>query len=305
MIKTFGDILNEVKRWGPSTITLAVAQEENLLKAVNEAKNCGIADTILVGNKVEIESLAMRIGMDLKGFEIVDVEDKEEASIKAVELVKKGEASLPMKGFVDTSVILKAVLNKDLGLKTDKLLSHVGVFEIAGYDRLFVLSDSAMVIAPSLEDKVDIINNAVSVAHALGNPNPKVAILCAVEKVNEKMPATVDAAKLTEMNERGEITGCLIKGPLALDNAVSGDAAIRKGIVHPVAGHADVLITPNIEAGNILNKSMAYFGKADKAGIIMGAKVPVILTSRASSVSSKLNSIALGILVAKKLNEGR
>lgn len=303
MIKTFEELLKKVKQYKPATITLAVAQEKNLLSAVNDAYKHGIAKAILVGNKSEIESIAMEIGMDLKNFEIIDVEDKEKACLKAIELVQKGIATLPMKGFVDTSVILKAVLNKDVGLRTGRLLNHVGVLKVPHYDRLFVISDSAMTIAPTLQEKVDIIKNTVCVAHALGNPNPKVAVLCAIEKINDKMPATVEAAELTKMNERGEITGCIVKGPLALDNAVSPKAAAHKGITHPVAGHAEVLITPDIEAGNILNKSMEYFGRAEKAGIIMGAKTPVILTSRASSDASKLNSIALGILTAHQLEQ--
>ena len=303
MIKTFEEILNKVKQNKPATITLAVAQEKNLLSAVNNAYKHGIAKAILVGNKSEIEPIAKEIGMDLSNFEIIDIEDKEKACLKALELVQKGIATLPMKGFVDTSVILKAVLNKEVGLRTGRLLNHVGVLKVPHYDRLFVISDSAMTIAPTLQEKVDIIKNTICVAHALGNPNPKVAILCAIEKINEKMPATVEAAELTKMNERGEITGCIVKGPLALDNAVSPKAAAHKGIIHPVAGHAEVLITPDIEAGNILNKSMEYFGRAEKAGIIMGAKAPVILTSRASSDTSKLNSIALGILTARQLEQ--
>lgn len=301
MIKTFEELLIKVKQNNPATITLAVAQEKNLLSAVNDAYNYGIAKAILVGKRAEIEPIATEIGMDIKNFEIIDIEDKEKACLKAVELVNKGAASLPMKGFVDTSVILKAALNKDVGLRTGRLLNHVGVLKVPHYERIFILSDSAMTIAPTLQEKVDIINNTVCVAHALGNPNPKVAVLCAIENVNEKMPATVEAAELTKMNECGEITGCIVKGPLALDNAISPKAAEHKGITHPVAGHAEVLITPDIEAGNILNKSMEYFGRAEKAGIIMGARTPIILTSRASSEASKLNSIALGILTAQQL----
>ncbi|NTV88819.1 MAG: phosphate butyryltransferase [Clostridiales bacterium] len=299
MIKSFEELIKTVRQKEPQTISVAVAQDRDVLSAVNGAYKYGIIKAILVGNRREIEPLAAEVGMDLAKYQIVDIEDKEKACLKAVELVSSGAAALPMKGFVDTPVILKAILNKEVGLKTGKLLSHVGVLGIAGYDRLFVISDSAMTIAPTLAEKVDIINNAVGIAHALGNPMPKVAVLCAVEKVNPKMPCTLDAEELTKMNERGEITGCLVKGPLALDNAVSPEAAEHKGINHPVAGHADVLITPDLEAGNILNKSMEYFGRAEKAGIIMGAKVPIILTSRASSDESKLNSIALGVLVTQ------
>ena len=169
---------------------------------------------------------------------------------------------------------------------------------------MFIVTDSAMNIAPSLEEKVEIIRNAVTVAHALGNECPKVAVLCAVEKVNPKMPATLDAQALTEMNQRGEISGCQVYGPLAMDNAVSAQAAMHKGVDHPVAGHADILLAPDIEAGNILNKSMEYFAHAEKAGIIMGTKTPVVLTSRASSDEAKLNSIALAVLTATRMKAG-
>ncbi len=301
MISTFTELIETVKTKEPKTISVAVAQDKEVLTAVSSAYECGIIrGAILVGDKTEIEKTANQNNIDLTNFQIEDIVEKEKACLKAVELVHKGQASLPMKGFVDTSIILKAVLNKDMGLKTGRLLSHVGVLSVTGFNRMFVISDSAMTIAPTLIEKAEIIYNAVVVAQALGIEIPRVAVLCAVEKVNPKMPATTDAEELTKMNERGEITGCLVKGPLALDNAVSVEAARHKGIHHPVAGNADVLITSNIEAGNILNKSMEYFGNAQKAGIIMGAKVPIILTSRASSIESKLNSIALGVLVTQK-----
>lgn len=304
MIKSFEQLIETVKLGKLQKISVAVAQDKDVLSAVNNAYKIGIADAILVGDREKIEEIAKEINMDLSNFEIVDIKDKLEACAHAVKLVNEGYASLPMKGFVETSDILRAVLNPEYGLRTGGLICHVGVLEIEGYDRLFVLSDSAMTIAPTLEDKVNIINSSVKIAHALGNRHPKVAILCAVEKVNPKMPATLDAAELTKMNEDGRIGGCLIKGPLALDNAVSIDAAKHKGIDHPVAGNADILIAPDIEAGNILNKSIEYFARAEKAGILMGAKTPIILTSRASSDMSKLHSIALAILVVQKLGRG-
>ncbi|MGL5328079.1 MAG: phosphate butyryltransferase [Peptostreptococcaceae bacterium] len=301
MIRSFGELLDVVRAGEKQTISVAVAQDKDVLSAVNNAFKMGIANAVLVGDVDEIEKIADEIGMDMSNFEVVDVKDKVEACRAAVKLVRDRKASLPMKGFVDTSVILKAVLDKEIGLKTGNLISHVGLLEVSGFDRMFILSDSAMTIAPTLENKVDIINSSVKIAHALGNEEPKVALLCAVEKVNPKMVATLDAAELTKMNEEGKITGCLVKGPLAVDNAVSLEAAKHKGIDHPVAGNADILITPDIEAGNILNKSMEYFARAEKAGVIMGAKTPIILTSRASSDISKLHSIALGVLVVQRL----
>ncbi|MFZ7104258.1 MAG: phosphate butyryltransferase [Peptococcaceae bacterium] len=298
MLKTFDELLKTAKEKERRTVAVAVAQDREVLRAVGTAYKYGIIEGILVGDKLEIEAIATEIDLDLTKFQIIHTIAKEEACRKAVELVRNGKADLLMKGFVDTALVLKAVLDKNRGLKIVSLLSHVGVLKVRGFDRLFIQSDSAINIAPTLEQMVKIIMNAVRVAHALGNNLPKVAVVCAVEKVSPKMQASVEAAELTKMNEQGVIGGCIVKGPLALDNAVSAEAARHKGINHPVAGNADVLITSNIEAGNILNKAMEYFGRAEKAGIIMGASAPIILTSRASSEDSKLNSIALGVLLS-------
>ena len=302
MIRSFQELIEKVQNGEPQTLSVAVAQDEDVLLSVyNAYKNRIIKGAYLVGNEKEIREIAESKNIDISAFEIVNEEEKPDACAAAIKLVKEGKASLPMKGFVDTSVALKALLNKEYGLRTGNLICHVGVMEVAGFDRLFLLSDSAMTIAPTLEQKVDLIKACTQIAHAMGNENPKVAVLCAVEKVNEKMPATLDAAELTRMNEAGEITGCMVKGPLAMDNAVSVEAARHKGIDHPVAGNADILITPDIEAGNILNKSMEYFARCEKAGCIMGAAKPMVLTSRASSDTSKMNSIALAVLAAQSM----
>jgi phosphate butyryltransferase len=298
MIRDFDGIIKAAQENGPKAMAVAVAEDKDVLKAVNGAYKYGIVKPILVGNQGAIEEIAKEIDMDLSNMEIVDAEDKVDASRKTVKLVKDGKAQMVMKGFVDTAIILKAVLDKEIGIKEEDVLTHVGVLKVAAYDRLFVLSDSAMNIAPDLNAKVAIVKNAVKVAHALGNDMPKVAVLAAVEKVNKKMSATVDAAELVKLNEAGEIDGCMIGGPFALDNAVSEEAAHHKGVDHPVAGKADILIVPDIEAGNMLNKSMEYFAKAEKSGVIMGAKAPIALTSRASSDASKLKSIALAVLAA-------
>ena len=302
MIRSFKELIEKVQNGEPQTLSVAVAQDADVLLSVWHAyQNRIIKGAYLVGNEKEIREIADNLDIDLSKFEIVNEEDKPEACAKAIRLVKEGKASLPMKGFVDTSVALKALLNKEYGLRTGNLICHVGLMEIPGFDRMFLLSDSAMTIAPTLEQKVDLIKACTEIAHAMGNENPKVAVLCAVEKVNPKMPATLDAAELTRMNEAGEITGCMVKGPLAMDNAVSVEAARHKGIDHPVAGNADILITPDIEAGNILNKSMEYFARCEKAGCIMGAARPMVLTSRASSDTSKINSIALAVLAAQSM----
>ncbi|QIB27055.1 phosphate butyryltransferase [Caloranaerobacter azorensis] len=298
MIRGFEDVLRLAKERGPKTISVAAAQDKEVLIAIKQAKEMGIADAILVGDKERITQIADEIEMNLNDFEVIDLKDLKEASRKAVELVSSGKAHMVMKGLVDTSIILRAVLDEEIGLRTGKVLSHVAVFDVETYDKILFVTDAAMNIAPNLEQKKQIIENAVFVAHSLDIENPKVAVVCAKEKVNPKMPATVDAEKLEEMNKNGEITGCIVGGPFALDNAISKEAAKHKGIEHPVAGDADILLMPYIEAGNVLYKSLVFLSKAQNAGVIVGAKAPVVLTSRADSDSAKLNSIALGVLMA-------
>lgn len=303
-IQSFEELFQTIRTISPSHLAVAVAQDSDVLHSVDSAYKKGLITATLVGDEGQIRSIADKENIDLAPYTILHEGDKAEACRCAVKLVAQGKADLPMKGFVDTSVFLRAVLNREEGLACGKLISHVGLLSVGGFDRMFIVTDSAMNIAPSLEEKVEIIRNAVTVAHALGNECPKVAVLCAVEKVNPKMPATLDAQALTEMNQRGEISGCQVYGPLAMDNAVSAQAAMHKGVDHPVAGHANILLAPDIEAGNILNKSMEYFAHAEKAGIIMGTKTPVVLTSRASSDEAKLNSIALAVLTATRMKAG-
>lgn len=299
MIKDLNQLLELAKEKGPKTISVAVAQDTVVLEAVKTAHNLGIANAILVGNKEEIEKAAKEVNLDLNEFEIIDIEDSQLACEKAVDLISEGKAQLVMKGLVDTSVILKAVLRKEANLRTGRVLSHVAVFDIERYHKLLFITDAAMNIAPEVEQKKQIIENTVEVAHSLGIENPKVAVICAKEKVSDKMIATIDAEELEEMNKSGKIKGCIVGGPFALDNAISMEASHHKGIVHEVAGDADILLMPDIEAGNILYKALTYFAGAENAGIIVGAKVPIILTSRADSDAAKLNSIALGVLAAK------
>ncbi len=298
MIKNFDQIMQIARERGPKTVSVACAQDVEVLLAIDAAKKEGIVDAILVGDKGRIETIAKDNNIDVSKFEIVDIKDMTEASRKAVELVSSGKAHMVMKGLVDTSIILKAVLDKEIGLKAGKVLSHVAVFDIQGYERLFTVSDAAMNIAPDLDTKKQIIDNAVGVAQALDNKIPKVAVICAKEKVNPKMPDTIDARELQIMNEEGIIKNCIVAGPFALDNAVSVEAAKLKGINHPVAGKADILLLPDIEAGNVLYKSMVYFAPSKSAGLIVGAKAPIVLTSRADTEETKLYSIALGVLCA-------
>ncbi len=298
MIKNFDELLEIAKKRGPKKVALACAEDLDALKAIDEAKRVGIVEAILVGDEEKIKANAEQEHIDLSQYEIVHEPDMVAASRKAVELVSTGKAHMVMKGLVDTSIILKAVLDKEIGLRTGNPLSHVALFQVPGFDKMHLVTDAAMTIAPDLEGKKALINNVVPVARALDIQMPKVAVICAKEKPNPKMPDTMDARALQEMNERGEIKDCIVGGPLALDNAVSKKAAEIKGIDHPVAGDADILLAGDIEAGNVLYKSMIYFGKAKNAGVIVGAKAPIILTSRADSDEAKLYSIALGVLCA-------
>lgn len=299
MIKTFNEVLNTAREQGMKIVAVAVAQDEPVLEAICDAKKNGIANAILVGDKEKIISIASKIGMNIEEFEIIDEKNDKKASMTAVELVSTGKADMLMKGLVDTATFLRAVLNKEVGLRTGKQMSHIAVFEIPGYDRLIFLTDAAFNMYPELKEKVDIINNSVVVAKACGVELPKVAAVCAVEVVNASMQATLDAAMLSKMNERGQIKGCIIDGPLALDNALSESAAKHKNLGGPVAGKADVLLMANIEAGNAMYKCLTYTTQAKNGGLLVGTSAPVILTSRADTPETKLNSIALAALVAE------
>lgn len=297
-MRNIKDIIKFAKERGPKTVSVACCQDKEVLIAVENARKENIVNAILVGDIDKTREIAAEIEIDLNNYELVDIKDLSQACIKAVELVSSGKAHMVMKGLVDTSIILKSVLNKEVGLRTGNILSHVAVFDIEGYDRLFFVTDAAMNLSPNVEEKKQIIENACSVARSLDIEEPKVAMICAKEKVNPKMKDTVEAKELEDMYLRGEIKGCIVGGPFALDNAISEEAAIHKGISHPVAGKADVLVVPDIEAGNVLYKSITYFSKCENAGLIVGAKAPIILTSRADSDKTKLNSIALGVLAS-------
>lgn len=299
MIRNMKELLEEARTGEPGRLAVAVAQDSFVLDAVVQAAELGVVAPVLVGDREQIEQILVDLKTDPRAYRIIDEADKTEACMIAARLVRDGEADFLMKGIVDTAVIMRAILNRDNGLRTGRMISDVLALEIEGYDHLFLVTDPAMSIAPTLEQKADLVRNAVDIAHALGNDNPKVAVLAAVEKVNEKMPCTVDAAELQAMNERGELEGCVVQGPLQFDNAVSVEAAKHKGISGEVAGNADIMLVPDIEAGNMLVKAAEFFGHAKKAGVIVGAKAPVALTSRASSAESKLYTIAIARLVAR------
>jgi len=306
MKNSFADIVAKVKECGKKKIAVAAAQDDAVLEAVHEAKEMGIADAVLVGDEAKIREIAASMNMDLSGYEIIDEPDMAQAALKAVKLAHDGEVDMYMKGLVDTKNFLKSVLDKEVGLRTGSALSHVAVFEIEGFDRLLFLTDVAFMTYPTLEDKVDIINNTVPVVKACGVECPKIAPLAAVEVVNPKMPCTVEAAELTKMNEEGKITGCIIDGPLSLDIAVDPEAARHKGATNRrVAGDADVLLFPDIHAGNVVYKTITHMCNMKNGGILTGTKVPVILTSRSDTFETKVNSIALAAVVAEELKKNK
>lgn len=300
MSKNFEDLLSRLKEVSTKKVAVAVAQDEPVLEAIKEAKEKGIAQAILVGDKHEIQKIAKKIDMDLSEYEIMDIKDTKKATLEAVKLVSSGHADMLMKGLVDTATFLRSVLNKEVGLRTGNLMSHVAVFEIEGWERLIFLTDAAFNTYPEVKDKVGMINNAVTVAHSCGIELPKVAVVCPVEVVNTAMQSTVDAALLAKMSDRGQFKGCIVDGPFALDNAISEEAAHHKGVKGEVAGKADVLLLPNIETANVMYKTLTYFSKSKNGGLLVGTSAPVILTSRADSFETKVNSIALAALVASK-----
>jgi len=295
-VKKFEDILASAKSKGLKKIAVAFAQDEDVLKAIKAAVNAGICIPVLVGDKEKIEEISKEIEFVLEDIEIIDEKDGNLAARKAVELVSSGKADVVMKGLIDTSIILKAVLDKEIGLRTGNILSHAAVFAIEKYHKLLLITDAAMNIAPDAEEKRQILENSLKLTQSLGIENPKVAVVCAKEKVSSKMQATVDAQELVQMQKDGKIKGCIVEGPFGLDNAISKEAAELKGVKGEVAGDADILLMPNIEAGNVLYKALTYFSDSENAGIILGAKAPIVLTSRADSDVAKLNSIALAVL---------
>lgn len=302
MAKKFDELIAKVSEGALKKVAVAVAQDSAVLEAVQAAKERNIADAILVGDEDKIKEIAASLNIDVTAFEIIDEKDDMTAALKAVELVHNGTADMYMKGLIDTKSFLKSVLDKEVGLRNNRPLSHVCVFEIDGIDRLLFLTDVAFMTYPTLEDKVSIINNTVEICNACGVENPKVAPLAAVEVVNPKMPVTVEAAELTKMNEEGKITGCIVDGPLSMDLAICPEAAEHKGTTdRKIVGDADVLLFPDIHAGNLVYKTLVHTAKVKNGNVITGTKAPVILTSRSDDFETKVNSIALGAAVAASL----
>jgi phosphate acetyltransferase len=294
----YEQLLARCRNLEPVATAVAHPCEQTALAGAIEAAEKGLITPILVGPAEKIGAVAKQHGIELGKTRVVDAAHSHAAATKAVELVRRGEAELLMKGSLHTDELLGAVVARETGLRTGRRISHVFIMDVPTYHKVLVVTDAAINIAPTLEDKVDICQNAIDLAIALGVTTPKVAILAAVETVNSKMPATLDAAALCKMSERGQITGALVDGPLAFDNAISKDAAKVKGIRSAVAGDPDIMLVPDLEAGNILAKQLTFLANADSAGLVLGARVPIILTSRADSVRSRIASCAVAMLAA-------
>ncbi|ONN28014.1 phosphate butyryltransferase [Thermosipho affectus] len=293
MLKSFEEIV-DIAKTKDAVVSLAGAEDIEALKAIKDVKDYGIK-AILVGNEEIVRRNLNELGMDLP---VVDAKSENEIAEKAVKLVSSGDANILMKGLIKTSTLLKAVLNKEWGLRGNGLLSHVALLETPGMDRIVFVTDGGMVIKPTLEQKVQIIKNAVELAHKLGYKEPKVGLIAAVEVVNPDMPETMEAAIIAKMAQRGQIKGCVVDGPLGLDNALSEFAAKIKKVSGDVAGKADILVVPDIHSGNFLGKSAIYLANGKIAGIVMGAKAPIVIVSRADTSESKKNSLAIAAAIS-------
>jgi phosphotransacetylase len=291
-------LLERCRAFEPIVTAVAHPCEKTALEAAIDAAAQGLITPILVGPEAKIREVARDAGLDIGSYRLVDAAHSHAAAARAVELVRQGEAQLLMKGSLHSDEILGAVVARETGLRTGRRLSHVFIMDVPTYHKVLIVTDAAINIAPGLEEKVDICQNAIDLAIALGVQTPKVAILAAVETVNSKMKTTLEAAALCKMADRGQITGGILDGPLAFDNAISAEAAKMKGIKSPVAGDPDILLVPDLESGNMLAKQLSFLANADSAGIVLGARVPIILTSRADSVRSRIASCAVAMLSA-------
>jgi phosphate butyryltransferase len=299
VLKSLNDLKKIVEGGPKKKLVLAAAQDQHSLGAVMKAWQDNIIEPVLVGDKEGIQSICSAFNYDLSGLRIIHEPDTDMAVEVAVRMVSSRQADILMKGKIGTSTLLKCVLNKEWGLRTGNLLSHFALFEVETYHKVIAVTDVAMNIAPNLKEKIAILNNSVACLVKLGYTMPKIAVLGAVEMVNENMEATLDAALLSKMNQRDQIRNCIIDGPLAFDNAVSLESSKYKGIKSEVAGDTDLLLMPDIEVGNVLYKSLVFFAKAKVASIILGAMVPIVLTSRSDSEQAKFDSIMLSAAASR------
>jgi phosphotransacetylase len=297
MIKRLQELIDLAQKNPPTRVAVAAAAHKLVLESVQRAVSLGLIIPILVGREEDIRTEAEAIGWDLQGVQIVATPTNKAAATAAVDLVRQGQASVLMKGYLHTDEMLRAVLAHDTGLRTDRLLSHVFVLEVPTYHKLLLITDAAINIAPGITEKAAIAQNAVDLAQKLGVVQVKVAALSSIETINPNIPSTVHAACLSKMAERGQIRGAIVDGPLAFDNAISATAAREKGIVSPVSGDADVVVAPDLDSGNILSKNLEYLAQARMAGIVMGASAPVVLTSRSDPPRARVYSLALASLL--------
>lgn len=298
-MKTMQDIVKKAQLSGPQKLVVAVANDDHVIEAVEMARKERIIDPILVGDEKLILAVLDHLKISKTPYEIINVEDPIKACEEAVKLVSSGKADLLMKGLVDTAVILRAVLDKDFGLRTPNRLSHVSIMEIPTYHKLLMMSDGAMNTYPDVDIKQEIIENGVEILRKIGVKHPKVGCICAIEKINPKMQHTLDCQELIERNQNERIKNCTIGGPFALDNAINKEAALHKGVKDPMAGEVDFVLMPQIESGNVFYKAMMFLAGAKSASVIAGAQKPIVLTSRADSKETKFYSIALAQLVSK------
>lgn len=297
MLKTYDEIVERACQLGPKTIAVAKPDSIDVMFALEQARQKGMINSILVGDKEKIINIGRKLNIDLLKYEVIDTANDSDAANTTVKLVREKQAELLMKGMLGTAQILKAVLSKEIGLRTKRLLSHAYTLSLKKYNKLLTITDAAMNIAPTLEQKAQIMQNVIEFCQSLEIKQPKIAALAALEMVNPNMQATIDAACLSKMAQRGQITGAIVDGPLAFDNAVSRKAAMHKGINSSISGEIDAVLVPDIESGNILAKSLVYLADAEPAGVLLGTASPVILVSRSDTALAKVRSIALGILM--------
>ena len=305
MSKAYDELLRRCRPLEPVVTAVAYPCEQTALTSVIEAAEARLISPILVGPREQIREVAAKANLNIDLYPIEEAVDALSAAAKAVAIVRAGRAEALMKGSLHTDELMSAVVPSATGLRTGRRISHAFVMSLPTYPKPLIVTDGAINIAPTLEDKRDICQNAIDLAHSLGRAQPKVAILSAVETVTTKIPSTIDAAALCKMADRGQITGALLDGPLAMDNAISAEAARTKGITSAVAGDADILVAPDLEAGNILAKQLTFLANADAAGLVLGARVPIILTSRADSVISRMASCGVALLVAHARRSGK
>lgn len=300
MSHDFSHVLAQAKTFPVQKAAVVSPEEENTLCGIEEARKAGLVAPILLGDEGKLRKLAAKLDLPLSDYQLIPCRSAEDSASLGVDLCRSGQADVLVKGFLPTPTFLRAVLQKERGIASGKLLSHVAIFQLDSLDRLLFLTDGGMVVLPALQQKLEILKNALEVCHALGIVEPKVAVLASVETVSEELPATTDAAILAMMWRRKQIRGCILDGPLALDNAISPEALKEKGIDSPVGGCADLLLVPNIESGNLLGKSLVHFAGGLMAGVIQGARVPIVLVSRVDPPESKLYSMAISTMIASR-----